>query len=153
MDATRAYTMKFGGGNGVLSIGRVQTPTLAILVERQKAIDNFKPEMYWEIKTTYREGVFSSTEGRYTTVEQAQEVIEAIAQEELHITDVTRKKAMEHPPKLFDLTLLQVECNRKFAFSADPTLKIIQSLYETKVTTYPRVDKNFLPNDIYAKVH
>lgn len=152
MNATRAYTLKYGGGNGVLSIGRVQTPTLAILVERQKAIDNFKPEIYWEIKTTYREGIFSSTEGRFSTVEKAQEVIEAISHIDLTITDVTRKKAMEHPPKLFDLTLLQVECNKKFAFSADQTLKIIQSLYEKKMTTYPRVDTNFLPNDIYPKV-
>lgn len=152
MNATRAYTLKYGNGKNVLSIGRVQTPTLALIVERQKAIENFKPEIYWEIKTNYRDGIFSSTKGRFTTKAEAEALMEKIAATELEITGVERKKAMEHPPKLFDLTLLQVECNKKYAFTADNTLKIIQSLYEKKLTTYPRVDTNFLPNDQYAKV-
>lgn len=152
MNATRAYTLKYGSGKNVLSIGRVQTPTLALIVERQKAIENFKPEIYWEIKTNYREGIFSSTKGRFTTKEEAETMIRKIADTELEITNVERKKAMEHPPKLFDLTLLQVECNKKYAFTAENTLKVIQSLYEKKLTTYPRVDTNFLPNDQYAKV-
>lgn len=152
MNATRAYTLKYGNGKNVLSIGRVQTPTLALIVERQKAIENFKPETYWEIKTNYRDGIFSSTKGRFTTKAEAEALMEKIAATELEITGVERKKAMEHPPKLFDLTLLQVECNKKYAFTADNTLKIIQSLYEKKLTTYPRVDTNFLPNDQYAKV-
>lgn len=152
MNATRAYTLKYGNGKNVLSIGRVQTPTLALIVERQKTIENFKPETYWEIKTNYRDGIFSSTKGRFTTKAEAEALMEKIAATELEITGVERKKAMEHPPKLFDLTLLQVECNKKYAFTADNTLKIIQSLYEKKLTTYPRVDTNFLPNDQYAKV-
>ncbi len=152
MNATRAYTLKYGSGKNVLSIGRVQTPTLALIVDRQKAIENFKPETYWEIKTNYRGGIFSSLKGRFTTKEEAEAMIQKIAAAELEITGVERKKAMEHPPKLFDLTLLQVECNKKYAFTAENTLKIIQSLYEKKLTTYPRVDTNFLPNDQYAKV-
>ncbi len=152
MNATRAYTLKYGSGKNVLSIGRVQTPTLALIVDRQKAIENFKPETYWEIKTDYRGGIFSSVKGRFTTQEEAEATIQKIAATELEITSVERKKAMEHPPKLFDLTLLQVECNKKYAFTAENTLKIIQSLYEKKLTTYPRVDTNFLPNDQYAKV-
>lgn len=152
MNATRAYTLKYGSGKNVLSIGRVQTPTLALIVDRQKAIENFKPETYWEIKTDYRGGIFSSLKGRFTTKEEAEAMIQKIAAAELEITGVERKKAMEHPPKLFDLTLLQVECNKKYAFTAENTLKIIQSLYEKKLTTYPRVDTNFLPNDQYAKV-
>lgn len=152
MNATRAYTLKYGSGKNVLSIGRVQTPTLALIVDRQKTIENFKLETYWEIKTNYREGIFSSVKGRFTTKEEAEAMISKIAETELEITSVERKKAMEHPPKLFDLTLLQVECNKKYAFTAENTLKIIQSLYEKKLTTYPRVDTNFLPNDQYAKV-
>ncbi len=152
MNATRAYTLKYGDGKNVLSIGRVQTPTLALLVERQKAIENFKPETYWEIKTDYRGGIFSSTKGRFSTKEEAEAVLQKIAGLDLMITSAECKKAMEHPPKLFDLTLLQVECNKKFGFSAENTLKLIQSLYEKKLTTYPRVDTNFLPNDIYKKV-
>ncbi len=152
MNATRAYTLKYGTGKNVLSIGRVQTPTLALVVERQKAIDNFKPETYWEIRTTYREGVFACQRGRFKQREEAEALMERIRPEELEITGVERKKAMEHPPKLFDLTSLQVECNRKYAFTAENTLKIIQSLYEKKLTTYPRVDTNFLPNDQYPKV-
>lgn len=152
MNATRAYTLKYGTGKNVLSIGRVQTPTLALIVDRQKTIENFKPEIYWEIKTDYREGIFSSTKGRFTTKEEAEAVLQKISSIDLEIISIERKKAMEHPPKLFDLTLLQVECNKKYAFTADNTLKIIQSLYEKKLTTYPRVDTNFLPNDQYAKV-
>ena len=152
MNATRAYTLKYGTGKNVLSIGRVQTPTLALVVERQKAIENFKPETYWEIRTNYRDGIFSSQRGRFNKKEEAEAFMEKITPLELEIISVERKKAMEHPPKLFDLTLLQVECNRKFAFTAENTLKIIQSLYEKKLTTYPRVDTNFLPNDQYAKV-
>lgn len=152
MNATRAYTLKYGTGKNILSIGRVQTPTLALLVERQKAIDHFKPEIYWEIKTDYRAGIFSSTQGRFSKKEEAEAMLQKIAELDLEITSSERKKAMEHPPKLFDLTLLQVECNKKYAFSAENTLKIIQSLYEKKLTTYPRVDTNFLPNDQYAKV-
>ena len=152
MNATRAYTLRYGNGKNVLSIGRVQTPTLALIVDRQKAIEQFKPEAYWEVRTDYRGGWFSYTKGRFTVKEEAEAFMQEIVPLELEIKSSERKKAMEHPPKLFDLTLLQVECNRKFAFSADTTLKIIQSLYEKKLTTYPRVDTNFLPNDIYPKV-
>lgn len=152
MNATRAYTLKYGNGKNVLSIGRVQTPTLALVVERQKNIENFKPETYWEIRTDYRGGLFSYTRGRFNTKAEAEALLEKIQTQELEILSIERKKAMESPPKLFDLTLLQVECNRKYAFTADNTLKIIQSLYEKKLTTYPRVDTNFLPNDQYAKV-
>ena len=152
MNATRAYTLKYGAGKNVLSIGRVQTPTLALVVERQKAIDNFKPETYWEIRTNYRGGGFSCQRGRFNQKEEAEALMGKIEPLDLEIVSVERKKAMEHPPKLFDLTSLQVECNRKYAFTAENTLKIIQSLYEKKLTTYPRVDTNFLPNDQYAKV-
>lgn len=152
MNATRAYTLKYGNGKNVLSIGRVQTPTLALIVERQKAIENFKPETYWEVKTNYRDGIFSSTRGRFVKKEEAEALLQKVSSSDLEITNIERKKATEHPPKLFDLTLLQVECNKKYAFTADNTLKIIQSLYEKKLTTYPRVDTNFLPNDQYAKV-
>ena len=152
MNATRAYTLRYGNGKNVLSIGRVQTPTLALIVDRQKSIEQFKPETYWEVRTDYRGGWFSYTKGRFTVKEEAEAFMQEILPLELEIKSVERKKAMEHPPKLFDLTLLQVECNRKFAFSADTTLKVIQSLYEKKLTTYPRVDTNFLPNDIYPKV-
>lgn len=152
MNASRAYTLKFGIPGQVLSIGRVQTPTLAILVERQKAIENFKPEKFWELRTLYRGGQFQSTKGRLATEEAAKELCRQVADKPLEITKVEKKKAKEHPPKLFDLTLLQVESNKKFGFSADETLQIIQNLYEKKLTTYPRVDTNFLPNDIYPKV-
>lgn len=151
MNASRAYTLKFGVPGQVLSIGRVQTPTLALLVERQKAIESFKPEKFWELKTQYRNGTFLSTEGRLATEEKAAELCKAVAGQDLEITKVEKKKGKEHPPKLFDLTLLQVESNKKFGFSADQTLQIIQNLYEKKLTTYPRVDTNFLPDDVYAK--
>jgi len=152
MNATRLYTLKFGQNKQVLSIGRVQTPTLAMIVERQLEIENFKPQPYWEIKTLYRETVFSSSTGRFENVEEARIVLNEIAGKDLYIDSVETKNANEHPPRLFDLTSLQVECNRKFNFSAEETLKIIQSLYEKKVTTYPRVDTTFLSDDIYKKV-
>jgi len=152
MNATRAYTLKFGSKGSVLSIGRVQTPTLALIVNRQKEIENFTPELYWEIKTNYRDAYFSYINGKFGKKEDAEKVLSEILDKELEITHVSRKNAKEYAPKLFDLTLLQVECNRKFSFSADKTLQIIQSLYEKKLTTYPRVDTNFLPNDVYSKV-
>ena len=132
MNATRAYTLKYGDGKNVLSIGRVQTPTLALVVERQKAIENFKPETYWEIRTNYRGGLFSCLRGRFNKKEEAEALLQQILPLNLEIISVECKKAMESPPKLFDLTLLQVECNRKYAFTADHTLKIKQSLYEKK---------------------
>ncbi len=152
MNATRLYTLKFGGGKQVLSIGRVQTPTLALVVNRQKEIDNFIPTPFWELKTTYREVVFSVVSGRFTDKEKALGKLEEIKGHEFKINSVTTKNAKEHPPKLFDLTSLQVECNKKFGFSAEQTLKIIQSLYEKKLTTYPRVDTTYLSEDIYKKI-
>ncbi|WP_423127610.1 type IA DNA topoisomerase [Gaoshiqia sp. Z1-71] len=152
MNATRLYTMKYGQNKQVLSIGRVQTPTLAMLVERQLEIENFKPEPYWEIKTTYRDTVFAATSGRFKSPEEASEVLKEITGVDLHIAKIETKNSNEHPPRLFDLTSLQVDCNRKLNLSADETLRTIQSLYEKKVTTYPRVDTTFLSDDIYKKV-
>lgn len=151
MNASRAYTLKFAQPGQVLSLGRVQTPTLAMLVERQKAIENFKPEKFWEVRTVYRGGIFNGTKGRIATEEGARQIRDKISNYPLDITKVEKKKAKEHPPKLFDLTLLQVESNKKLGLSADETLQIIQGLYEKKLTTYPRVDTNFLPNDIYTR--
>ncbi|PIR55432.1 DNA topoisomerase III [Candidatus Peregrinibacteria bacterium CG10_big_fil_rev_8_21_14_0_10_36_19] len=151
-NATRLYTLKYGGYKQLLSIGRVQTPTLALIVNRQKEMDNFKPEKYWELTTIYKETVFSSVKLKYKTIEEAQAVIDDIKEKEFEITDFTIKKGKEHPPKLFDLTSLQVEANKKFNFSADQTLKVIQSLYEKKLTSYPRVDTTYLPDDVYPKV-
>lgn len=152
MNATRLYTVKYGQNRSVLSIGRVQTPSLALIVNRQLEIENFKPEPYWELKTVYRETTFSATKGRFTTKEEGEKFLEEIKGSEFEVTDVTTKKGEESPPRLFDLTALQVECNKKFAFSAEDTLKIIQSLYEKKLTTYPRVDTTFLSDDMYPKV-
>ncbi|MFV0328468.1 MAG: DNA topoisomerase 3 [Dysgonomonas sp.] len=152
MNATRLYTVKYGQNRSVLSIGRVQTPTLALIVNRQLEIENFKPEQYWELKTVYRETTFSATKGRFTSKEDGEKFLEEIKQSDFEVTDVTIKKGEELPPRLFDLTALQVECNKKFSFSAEDTLKIIQSLYEKKLTTYPRVDTTFLSDDIYPKV-
>ncbi len=152
MNATRLYTLKYGQQGQVLSIGRVQTPTLALIVERQKSIDDFKPEPYWELKTKYKDVLFSATKGRFMKKEEGESFMEKIKDSEFVIKDFSRKKGKEAPPRLFDLTSLQVECNKKFGFSADETLKTIQSLYEKKVTTYPRVDTTFLSNDIYPKV-
>ena len=153
MNATRLYTIKYRAGNSrqVLSIGRVQTPTLALVVNRQKEIDNFKPEQYWELKTTYRDTAFSYTKGKFTKIEDGQALLEEIRPLNFVITDVARKEGKDYTPRLFDLTSLQVECNRKYGYSADDTLKTIQSLYEKKITTYPRVDTTFLSDDIYPK--
>ena len=153
MNATRLYTIKYRAGNNrqVLSIGRVQTPTLALVVNRQKEIDNFKPEQYWELKTVYRDTTFSYTKGKFTKIEDGQALLEEIRPLNFVITDVTRKEGKDFAPRLFDLTSLQVECNRKYGYSADDTLKTIQSLYEKKITTYPRVDTTFLSDDIYPK--
>ena len=162
MNATRAYTLRFAKGVGkdrqVLSIGRVQTPTLALIVKRQHEIENFVPRTYWELKTLYRDTIFSAQlpveEDEYaiTSVEQGQKLVDSIKDLPLEITSVEKKKGMEYAPRLFDLTSLQVECNKRYGLSADDTLKIIQSLYEKHVTTYPRVDTTFLSDDIYPKV-
>lgn len=152
MNATRLYTLKYGKNKTVLSIGRVQTPTLALVVQRQLEIDNFKPEPYWELKTVYRDVVFSLKTGRFDNIEDAQAKLETIQDTLFKITQTETKKGKEQSPRLFDLTSLQVECNRKFSYSAEDTLKIIQSLYEKKLTTYPRVDTTYLPNDVYPKV-
>ena len=156
MNATRLYSLKYGGGYSrdrkVLSIGRVQTPTLALIVNRQNEIDNFKPEPYWELKTLYRDTLFSSTKGKFKLKEDGEKLLEMVKGSDFVITDIAEKKGKEFAPRLFDLTSLQVECNKRFGFSADETLKIIQSLYEKKVTTYPRVDTTFLSDDIYPKV-
>lgn len=151
MNATRLYTLKYAKDRQVLSIGRVQTPTLALIVRRQQEIDNFKPEQYFELKTTYRDTVFNSTRGRLKSREEGLQFIESIREVPFTITEVTKKNGREAPPRLLDLTSLQVECNKKFGFSADTTLKLIQSLYEKKITTYPRVDTTFLPDDVYPK--
>ncbi len=152
MNATRLYTLRFGGNRQVLSIGRVQTPTLALIVKRQEEIEHFQPEVYWEVKTTYRDTVFNSTKGRFSTIEEAQRQVEAVADSPLVITSITTKKGKELPPRLFDLTSLQVECNKRFGMTADATLRTIQSLYEKKITTYPRVDTTYLSEDIFEKV-
>lgn len=156
MNATRLYSLKYGGGYSrdrkVLSIGRVQTPTLALIVNRQNEIDNFKPEPYWELKTLYRDTLFSSTRGKFKLKEDGEKLLEMVRGSNFVITDIAEKKGKEFAPRLFDLTSLQVECNKRFGFSADETLKLIQSLYEKKVTTYPRVDTTFLSDDIYPKV-
>lgn len=152
MNATRLYTLRYGQNRQVLSIGRVQTPTLALIVNRQAEIDNFKPEPYWELKTVYRNTTFSVTKGKFTKKEEGEAFLEIVRQKEFTVTDISEKKGKEYAPRLFDLTSLQVECNKKFAFTADDTLKLVQSLYEKKVTTYPRVDTTFLSDDIYPKV-
>ena len=152
MNATRLYTLKYGKNRQILSIGRVQTPTLALIVNRQLEIENFKPEAYWELKTVYRDTVFSATKGRFSSVEEGTNFLETVKTADFVVTDITTKKGTESAPRLFDLTSLQVECNKKFGFSADESLKIIQSLYEKKVTTYPRVDTTYLSDDIYPKI-
>lgn len=157
MNGTRLYSLKYGQSatgqrNNVLSIGRVQTPTLALIVQRQKEITDFKPEDYWELKTLYRETTFSATSGKFKNEEEAQKIVERIAAAPFTVTDVTRKNGREAPPRLFDLTSLQVECNKNWGWTAEESLKLIQSLYEKKVTTYPRVDTTYLSDDIYPKV-
>ncbi len=151
LNATRLYTLRYGIRGTVLSIGRVQTPTLALVVKRQLEIDHFVPENYWELKTLYRGVIFSAQEKTFRTEEDGVALLEEVGKYPLKITDVTKKKGREAPPRLFDLTSLQVECNRKLGLSADDTLRIIQSLYEKKVTTYPRVDTTYLTDDIYPK--
>ena len=152
MNATRLYTLRYGSNRQVLSIGRVQTPTLALIVNRQAEIDRFKPEPFWELKTIYRGVTFSSTKGKFATKEEGEAFLDIVRQADFEVTAIGEKKGKEFAPRLFDLTSLQVECNKKFAFSADDTLKLIQSLYEKKVTTYPRVDTTFLSDDLYPKV-
>ena len=151
MNATRLYTLKYGQNKQVLSIGRVQTPTLALIVNRQKEIDNFKPEPYWVLSTLYRETLFTATKGKFMTKEEGEQAFSLIQDKPFVVTDVQKKNGTEAPPHLYDLTSLQVDCNKKFSLSADTTLKIIQTLYERKFTTYPRVDTQYLSDDIYPK--
>lgn len=151
MNATRLYTLKYGQNKQVLSIGRVQTPTLALIVNRQKEIDNFISEPYWVLATIYRDTQFTATSGKFTSKEEGEKAFSTIAGKPFTVTDVSKKKGTEAPPHLYDLTSLQVDCNKKFSYSADITLKLVQSLYEKKYTTYPRVDTQFLTDDIYPK--
>ena len=151
MNATRLYTLKYGQNRQVLSIGRVQTPTLALIVNRQKEIENFKPEAYYVLSTTYRDTVFTATKGKFATKEEGQQYLEDITGKPFTVTDVQKKNGTEQPPHLYDLTSLQVDCNKKFSMSAEMTLNVIQGLYEKKLTTYPRVDTQFLSDDIYPK--
>lgn len=151
MNATRLYTLKYGQNRQILSIGRVQTPTLAMIVNRQLQIENFVPEQYWVLSTVYRDTTFTATSGKIDDKESGQQILDEIKNSPFVIKDSSDKKGTETPPRLFDLTSLQVECNKKFAFSADKTLQLIQSLYEKKFTTYPRVDTTFLSDDIYPK--
>ena len=152
LNATRLYTVKFGGYKQVLSVGRVQTPTLAMIVNRNKEINDFKPQPYWELQTTYRNTLFNYEDGRFLKQDDGQVLANKVKESDFEIISVTKKKGKEYAPKLFDLTGLQVYCNNKFGFSADETLKIVQKLYEMKVVTYPRVDTTFLPNDVYPKI-
>lgn len=151
MNATRLYTLKYGRNRQVLSVGRVQTPTLALVVNRQLEIENFVPKDYWEMKTLYRNVLFSASIKGFDEEKKGLEKIEQLKGSEFEVTDVTKKKGKEAPPRLFDLTSLQVECNRKYGMSADLTLKTIQALYEKKLTTYPRVDTTYLTDDMYSK--
>ncbi len=156
MNATRLYTQKYASGQRqVLSIGRVQTPTLALIVRRQQEIEQFQPTPYWVLSTIYRDTTFTAImkEGDrgFATQQEGEEALAAISQQPFTITDIQEKKGTEAPPRLFDLTSLQVECNKRFGFSADTTLQLIQSLYEKKLTTYPRVDTTYLSEDIYPK--
>ena len=151
MNATRLYTLKYGQNRQVLSIGRVQTPTLALIVNRQKEIENFKPEPYWVLATVYRDTTFTATSGKFTSKEEGEKAFAAIEGKPFTVTKVEKKEGKEQPPQLYDLTSLQVDCNRKFAYSAEMTLNLIQSLYEKKYTTYPRVDTQYLSDDIYPK--
>lgn len=152
MNATRLYTLKYGKNKQVLSVGRVQTPTLAMVVDRYQTILNFKPEPYWELQTTYRDTLFRYEEGRFLNKEKGVLIKDQVKKEEFEITSIQKKKGKEYAPKLFDLTGLQVYCNTKFGFTAEQTLKIAQKLYEQKLITYPRVDTTFLPNDVYPKI-
>lgn len=151
MNCTRLYTLRYGQNRQVLSIGRVQTPTLALIVNRQKEIENFKPEPYWVLATVYRDTIFTATKGKFTSKEEGEEAFSTIEGKPFVVTKVEKKEGKEQPPQLYDLTSLQVDCNRKFGFSAEMTLNLIQSLYEKKYTTYPRVDTQYLSDDIYPK--
>ena len=151
MNCTRLYTLRYGQNRQVLSIGRVQTPTLALIVNRQKEIDNFKPEPYWVLATVYRDTTFTATKGKFTSKEEGEEAFKTIEGKPFTVTKVEKKEGKEQPPQLYDLTSLQVDCNRKFGFSAEMTLNLIQALYEKKYTTYPRVDTQYLTDDIYPK--
>lgn len=155
MNATRLYTLKYGrnsyGKGQILSIGRVQTPTLALIVKRQEEIDNFRPEPYWVLATIYRDTQFTATKGKFTSKEEGEKAFSTIEGKPFTITNVTKKKGTEQPKQLYDLTSLQVDCNRKYGYSAEMTLNTIQSLYERKLTTYPRVDTQYLSDDIYPK--
>jgi DNA topoisomerase-3 len=151
MNATRLYTLKYGQNRQVLSIGRVQTPTLALIVNRQKEIENFKPEPYWVLATVYRATTFTATKGKFTSKEEGEEAFKTIEGKPFTVTKVEKKEGKEQPPQLYDLTSLQVDCNKKFGYSAEMTLNLIQALYEKKYTTYPRVDTQYLSDDIYPK--
>lgn len=151
MNATRLYTLKYGQNRQVLSIGRVQTPTLALIVNRQKEIDNFKPEPYWVLSTIYRETLFTATKGKFTSKEEGEKSFDIIKGKPFTVTKVEKKNGKEQPKQLYDLTSLQVDCNRKYGMSAETTLNTIQALYERKLTTYPRVDTQYLSDDIYPK--
>ena len=151
MNATRLYTLKYGQNRQVLSVGRVQTPTLALIVNRQKEIENFKPEPYYILSTIYRDTTFTATKGKFTNKEEGELSFALREGKPFTVTGVQKKNGTEAPPHLYDLTSLQVDCNKKFAMSAEMTLNIIQGLYEKKLTTYPRVDTTYLTDDIYAK--
>ncbi len=154
MNATRLFTVKYGNGKQVLSVGRVQTPTLAMIVNRQLEINAFKSAVFYELKTKYRDVIFNAQLDRFQGDEKqkGEALLESIKESPFEITSVEIKKGKESSPRLFDLTALQVECNKKFGYSADDTLKIIQNLYEKKLVTYPRVDTTYLPNDVYPKI-
>jgi DNA topoisomerase-3 len=152
MNATRLYTVTYGRQKQVLSVGRVQTPTLAMIVERYLSIRNFKPKPYWVLQTTYREVVFQCEEGRFEKQEEGEALFQNVEKSPFEIVYVVKKNGLEYAPKLFDLTSLQVYCNKKFGFTAEETLKLAQSLYEKKLITYPRVDTTFLPDDLYPKI-
>ncbi|MDE6151018.1 MAG: DNA topoisomerase 3 [Prevotella sp.] len=151
MNATRLYTLKYGQNRQILSVGRVQTPTLALIVNRQREIENFVPEPYWVLSTIFRGTTFTATKGKYLKKEEGEAAFSIIEDRPFTVTKVEKKKGKEQCPQLFDLTSLQVECNKKFSYSADMTLRTIQSLYERKFTTYPRVDTQYLSDDIYPK--
>lgn len=152
INATRAFTKKFGQGKATLSIGRVQTPTLAMIVQRQKEINAFKSADYWELKTIYRSTEFLCQIDRLSSEEKAEKGLEYLKQHAFEVTSFEQKEGKEGNPRLFDLTGLQVEANKKFGFSADDTLKRVQSLYEKKIVTYPRVDTTYLSEDMHPKV-
>lgn len=151
INATRLYSLKYGVNKQILSVGRVQTPTLALIVNRQNEIENFVPKDYWELKTRYRDTLFSATVKGFDKEEDGRKLMEEVAKYPLCIDEVQKKKGKEAPPRLFDLTSLQAEANKKYGISASDTLKAIQSLYEKKLTTYPRVDTTYLTDDVYPK--